>query len=205
MITQKHAVAAATRSRRAGSRTCTRRRRRRAAGTRPAATRAPRAPRSSRARRGSRRARTYASTVSRHRRFKDAGPARARIKARAHGGARHVQRADVPSIMRRRLERVEPAVPSRLGETADACVRRALRHPSPFTPSTRRAVTLNNAEAFFPTQGPRRGTPRRDSRGPTRRIDRTSRRPRRRAATAPRSPPRRLDPRRAARLEAPRC
>ena len=60
MITQKHAVAAATRSRRAGSRTCTRRRRRRAAGTRPAATRAPRAPRSSRARRGSRRARTYA-------------------------------------------------------------------------------------------------------------------------------------------------
>ena len=49
-----------TRSRRAGSRTCTRRRRRRAAGTRPAATRAPRAPRSSRARRGSRRARTYA-------------------------------------------------------------------------------------------------------------------------------------------------
>ena len=64
MITQKHAVAAATRSRRAGSRTCTRRRRRRAAGTRPAATRAPRAPRSSRARRGSRRARTYMRSVS---------------------------------------------------------------------------------------------------------------------------------------------
>ena len=105
--------------------------------------------------------------------FKDAGPARARIKARAHGGARHVQRADVPSMMRRRLERVEPAVPSCPGELFDACVRRALRHPSPFTPSTRRAVTLNNAEAFFPTQGPRRGTPRRDSRGPTRRIDRT--------------------------------
>ena len=249
MITQKHAVAAATRSRRAGSRTCTRRRRRRAAGTRPAATRAPRAPRSSRARRGSRRARTYMRSVSspppryhvlsRHpalrrwrretnaqsgrvdgveaeagkhtqstpstRSFKDAGPARARIETRAHGGARHVQRADVPSIMRRRLERVEPAVPSCLGEPPDACVRRALRHPSPFTPSTRRAVTLNNAEAFFPTPGPRRGTPRRDSRGPTRRIDRTSRRPRRRAATAPRSPPRRLDPRRAARLEAPRC
>ena len=52
------------RSRRAGSRTCTRRRRRRAAGTRPAATRAPRAPRSSRARRGSRRARTYMRSVS---------------------------------------------------------------------------------------------------------------------------------------------
>ena len=121
--------------------------------------------------------------------FKDTEPARARIEPRAHGGAGHVQRADVPPVVGRRLERVETAVPSCLGEPPDACVRRASRR--------RRAARR--------APGPRRGTPRRGCRGPTRRSDRTSRRPRRRAARARRSPPRRSDPRRAARLEAPRC
>ena len=59
--------------------------------------------------------------------FKDAGPARARIETRAKGGTYYIKRADVPSIMRRRLERVELAVPSCLGEPPDACVRRASR------------------------------------------------------------------------------